>query len=91
MIFESVFACLDFHDLDFVEAPAAPGPRKSGVGVWISVGLKVSCSHAMFFVFVEAVLVFSRNASTKCEAPPPPGQFLEVYIYPFGGWVISHY
>ena len=30
------------------------------------------------FGFVEAAFVFSRNASTKSEAPTPPGQFLEV-------------
>jgi hypothetical protein len=31
--------------------------------------------------FVEAVLVFSRNVSTKSEAPTPPGQFFGVGMY----------
>ena len=71
MIFESVFACLDFHDLDFVEAPAAPGPRKSGVGVWISVGLKVSCSHAMFFVCCRGRFGVFQKCVYKMWSPTP--------------------
>ena len=41
---------MDFHDLDFVEAPGAPGPSKSGVGCLDLFGLKVSCSNAMVLV-----------------------------------------
>jgi hypothetical protein len=44
---------VDFHDLDFVEAPDAQVPAKvckSGVGCLDFVGLKVSCSNAMFLV-----------------------------------------
>ena len=72
---------MDFHDLAFVEALGDPGPSKSGVGRLGLKGLNVSCSNAFkcyVFGFVEAAFVFSRNASTKSEAPTPPGQFLEV-------------
>jgi len=41
---------MDFHDLDFVEALVPQVPAKMGFGVWIFVGLKVSCSHAIFLV-----------------------------------------
>ena len=66
----------DFHNLDFVEAPAAPGPSKGGVERLDFVCLKVSCSHV--FGFAEAVLVFSRNVPTTSETATPPGQFFGV-------------
>ena len=80
---------MDFHDLDFVAAPGAPGPIKSGVEGLDFVGLKLFTFCG--FRFVEAVDVFSRNVSTKSEAPTPPGQFfggstyiyIYVYIYTF--------
>ena len=48
--FQYLYIRLDFHDLDFVEAPGAPDPRKSGFGCLDFVGLKVSCSNAMLLV-----------------------------------------
>ena len=72
---------MDFHDLDFVGAPAALGPSKSGVGCLDCVGQKKSSSNAMFLVLsIQAVLVFPRNVPTKSEAPTPPGQFSGVYF-----------
>ena len=58
---------------------------KSGVECLDFVGQKVSCSNAAFG-FVEAALVFSRNASTKSEVPTPPGQFFGVcFLQNVGG------
>ena len=54
MAFEGVFEPsfqVDFHDLDFVEAPGAPGPNKSGVGCLDFEGLKVSCFQLLCFWF----------------------------------------
>ena len=51
---------MDFHDLDFVGAPAALVPSKSGVGC-------LDC--------VEALLLFPRNVPRKSETPTPAGQF----------------
>ena len=73
-VFEPSFYSLNIARFGFCRNPACPGRSKSGVGRLDFVGLKVSCSHAMVFGFVEAVLVFSRNVSTKSEAPTPPGQ-----------------
>ena len=39
---------MDFHDLDFVEPLGATGRSKTEVGGLEFVGLKVSCSNAMF-------------------------------------------
>lgn len=80
---------MDFHYLDFVEAPGVPSPSKSGVkcveapgvpspsksGVKCLdfVGLKVFCCDV--FVFVEAALVFSGHVPTKFEALTPPGGY----------------
>ena len=73
---------MDFHDLDFVGAPAALGPSKSGVGCLDCVGQKKSSSNAMFLVLsIQAVLVFPRNVPTKSEAPTPPGQFFWAGIF----------
>ena len=36
--------------LDFAGAPGAPGPNKYGLGRLDFVGLKSSCSNAMFWV-----------------------------------------
>ena len=41
-VFSAYIKQVDFYDLDFVEAPAAPGPSKSGVGCLDFVGLRVS-------------------------------------------------
>ena len=41
---------MDFHDLDFVEAPGALGPSKSGVECLEFVSQKISCSSAMFLI-----------------------------------------
>ena len=70
---------VNLNDLDFVGAPGALCPSKSGVGCLDFVGLKCSCSNV--FGFVQAVLVFARNVPTKFEPPTLPGQFLEVFIW----------
>ena len=52
-VFSAYIWQVDFHDLDFVEAPGALGPSKNGNGVerLDFVGQKVPCSNAMFLVF----------------------------------------
>ena len=51
----STKSATDFHELNFVEAPDPPSPGKRGVKRLDSVGLKVSCSDATFWVFQTCV------------------------------------
>ena len=63
---------MDFHDLDFVEAPSAPGPSTSVFSFCRPESFLFKCYVCGF---VKADSVFSKNASTKSEAPTPSGQF----------------
>ena len=71
---------MEFHDLHFVEAPAAPGPSKSGVGCLDFVGLKVSSSNAMFLVCRGRFGIFQKCAY-KIWSPNPTRSIFLGYAF----------
>ena len=63
---------MDFHDLDFVGAPAALGPSKSGVGCLDFVGQKISCSNTtVYFWFCRGRFGVSQKCAYKIWSPNP--------------------
>ena len=77
-VFEPSFYSLNIARFGFCRNPACPGSQQKwgrAFGFCRPEGFLFTCYG---FGFVEAVLVFSRNVSTKSEAPTPPGQFFGV-------------
>ena len=70
--------CVVFHDYHFVEGGLWHGTNPSGIVCWDCrpEGFLFKCYVCSF---VDAIFGLFRNASTKCEAQTPPGQFLVVY------------
>jgi hypothetical protein len=80
-VFEPSFYSLNIARFGFCRNPACPGSQQKwgrAFGFCRPEGFLFTCYG---FGFVEAVLVFSRNVSTKSEAPTPPGQFFGVGMY----------
>ena len=61
---------MNFHDFDFVEAPGALGPSKSGVERLDFVGQKIFLFKFYVSGFVEVVLVFPDMCLQNLKPQP---------------------